>query len=60
MFGSIQICTDMVRMEYLHFLFFNLRDNTILCGIAENEFFLYRSVQSIVQHHVNAPHGGVT
>lgn len=42
-----------------HFLFFNFGDDAILRGIAENEFFLHRPVKGVVQHHMDAAHGGI-
>ena len=40
-------------------MFFNFGDDAVLRGIAEDEFFFHRSVQGIVQHHVDASHSGV-
>ena len=57
--GCVQIRADVVGVEYLHFLLLNFGDDAVFGGIAENDFFLYRPVQSIVQHHVDATHGGI-
>ena len=49
----------MVWMKDLHLLFFNFRDDAVLRGIAENEFFFHRPVKGVVQHHVDAAHSGI-
>ena len=57
--SGVKVCADVVWMKDLHLLFFNFRDDAVLRGIAEDEFFFHRSVQGIVQHHVDASHSGV-
>ena len=57
--GGIKVCADVIRVEYLHLLFFNFGDDAVLRGIAENEFFFHRPVKGVVQHHVDAAHSGV-
>ena len=59
LFSGVKVCADVVWMKDLHLLFFNFRDDAVLRGIAEDEFFFHRSVQGIVQHHVDASHSGV-
>ena len=57
--SGVKVCADVVWMKDLHLLFFNFRDDAVLRGIVEDEFFFHRSVQGIVQHHVDAAHSGV-
>ena len=59
LFSSVKVCADVVWMKNLHLLLLNFGDDAVLRGIAEDEFFFHRSVQGIVQHHVDASHSGV-
>ena len=59
LFSGVKVCADVVWMKDLHLLFFNFRDDAVLRGIAEDEFFFYRPVKGVVQHHVDAAHSGI-
>lgn len=55
----LKVGPHILRLEDLHLLPLYFGDDAVLGGVAEDQPLLHRPVQGVVEHHVDAPDGGV-
>ncbi len=55
--SRLEISTDLLRLDDLHFLLYYLRRIAVIGGIFPDQFLLDRLFQRAVKHHMDTPDG---